>query len=183
MGLARFILPAWRRTRLAQWLVRFPRYSMRGLSRWAIALILLVTVPTNVLLLVSSSLAVLYRAAPIFRDADEVRALDWLAARVTYDDVVLASYSTGNYAPARAGARVFLGLGTETVRAKDKRALVERFFDPSTPDDWRAQFLRDWRITYVLAGPDERFSPGSTRSLALVHQAGEYSVYKVASGR
>ena len=181
MGLARFVLPAWRRTRLVRWLVRFPRYSARGLSRWAIALILLVTVPTNILLLGSGVLAVASRAMPIFRDGGQVRALDWLAARATYDDVVLASYSTGNYLPARVGARVFLGLGTETVRAEEKRALVKRFFDASTPDEWRVQFLRDWRITYVVAGPDEQFSPGSARPLSPVYQAEGYAVYQVIS--
>jgi hypothetical protein len=131
------------------------------------------------LLLVSGSLAVLAHAAPIFREGGEVRALDWLAARATYDDVVLASYSTGNYLPARVGTRVFLGLGTETVRAEEKRALVEQFFDAATPDDWRAQFLREWRITHVLAGPEDHFSPGSACSLLPVYQAEGYTVYQV----
>lgn len=182
VGTVRFVLPAWRRTRLVKWLIRFPRYSKRGLSRWAIALIVTATVPTNVLLLASGSLAVLARAAPIFRDGGEVRALDWLAARVTYDDVVLSSYSTGNYIPARAGARVFIGLGTETVNVEHKRILTQRFFDPSTPDDWRAQFLHDWRITYVLAGPGAGFSAGRTDLLSPVYQAEGYTIYQVTGG-
>jgi hypothetical protein len=182
IGIVRFVLPAWRRTRLVKWLTRFPRYSKRGLSRWAIALIVLATVPTNVLLLASGNLAVLSRAAPIFRDGGEVRALDWLAARVTYDDVVLSLYSTGNYLPARAGARAFIGLGTETVNIEHKRMLTQRFFDASTPDDWRVQFLHDWRITYVLAGPEARFSPGRTDSLSPVYQAEGYTVYQVIGG-
>lgn len=182
IGIVRFVLPAWRRTRLVKWLTRFPRYSKRGLSRWAIALIVLATVPTNVLLLASGGLAALSRAAPIFRDGGEVRALDWLAARVAYDDVVLSSYSTGNYIPARAGARVFIGLGTETVNVEHKRILTQRFFDPSTPDDWRAQFLHDWRITYVLAGPGASFSPGRTDLLLPVYQAEGYTIYQVTGG-
>ena len=183
IGLVRFILPAWRRTQPVRWLTRFPRYSARGLSRWAATLILVATVPTNALLLASGSLAVLSRAAPIFRDGGEVRALDWLAAGATYDDVILASYSTGNYLPARVGARVFIGLGTETVNIEEKRLLVKRFFDASTPDEWRAQFLREWHITYILAGPGDQFSPGSANSLLPVYQAEGYTVHRVVSGK
>jgi hypothetical protein len=183
LGLTRYVLPAWRRTALVRWLIRFPRYSVRGLGRWAITLILLAMVPTNILILGSGSLAILARAAPIFRNGGEVQALDWLAARATYNDVVLSSYSTGNYIPARVGARVYLGLGTETVRIEEKRALVVRFFDASTPNEWRAQLLRDEHITYVFAGPDDSFSPSSTNSLLPVYQIEGYTIYQVASER
>jgi hypothetical protein len=183
LGLVRFVLPAWSRAHLARWLVHFPRYSVRGLNRWAITLVIVATVPTNVLLMVSGSLAVTARAAPIFRDGAEVKALDWLAARATYDDVILSSYEAGNYIPARVGARVFVGLGTETARIEDKRAMMKRFFDSSTSDDWRAQFLHDYNITYVFATPAEQFAPGSTRSLASIYHVEGYTIYQVVSGQ
>jgi hypothetical protein len=69
------------------------------------------------------------------------------------------------------------------VRIEEKRALVARFFDASTPNEWRAQLLRDEHITYVFAGPDDNFSPGSTNSLLSVYQIEGYTVYKVASER
>jgi len=183
LGLARYALPAWRRTPLVRWLIRFPRYSARGLTRWAVTLILLAMIPTNILLVGSGILAVLARTTPIFRDGGEVRALDWLAARATYDDVILSSYEAGNYIPARVGARVYIGLGTETARIEDKRALMQRFFDPSTSDEWRAQFLREERITYVFATPAEHFSPGNASSLLPVCQADSYTIYQVVSDR
>ena len=178
-GLTHFVLPAWRRARPVRWLIRFPRYSVRGLTRWAIMLILMAMVPTYILLLGSGTLAVLARAAPIFREGGEVRALNWLAARATYDDVILSSYESGNYIPARVGARVFIGLGTETVHIEDKRALMKHFFDSATSDDWRAQFLREYGITYVFAGPDDYFSPDTPKSLLPVYQAEEYTIYRV----
>ena len=183
LGLARFVLPAWRRTRFVRWLIRFPRYSVRGLRQWAITLILLAMIPTNILLMGSGTLAVLARAAPIFRDGGEVKALDWLAARATYDDVVLSSYSAGNYLPARVGARVYIGLGTETAHIEEKRAAMQQFFAASTSDEWRAQFLRDEGITYVFDTPETKFSPGSTHSLLPVYQAGGYTIYQVASAQ
>ena len=183
LGLARFVLPAWRRSPLVQWLIHFPRYSVRGLSRWALTLILLAMIPTNILLVGSGMLAVAARTAPIFRDGGEVKALDWLATRATYDDVILSSYEAGNYIPARVGARVYIGLGTETARIEDKRAAMKRFFDPLTSDEWRAQFLRDGNITYVFATPAERFSPGDARFLSPLYQAEGYTIYRVKSDR
>jgi len=179
LGLVRLVLPAWRRAPLVRWLIRFPRYSVRGLSRWALTLILLAMIPTNILLVSSGTLAILARTAPIFRKGGEVRALDWLATRATYDDVILSSYETGNYIPARVGARVYIGLGTETARIEDKRVLMKRFFYPATPDEWRAQFLRDARITYVFVGPEDNSFHNSASSLLAVYQAEGYTVYKV----
>jgi hypothetical protein len=140
-------------------------------------------IPTNVLLVGSGALAILARTAPIFREGGEVRALDWLATRVTYDDVILSSYETGNYVPARVGARVYIGLGTETARIEDKRVLMKRFFDPATPDEWRNRFLHDEHITYVLATPIERFAPGNVHFLSSVYHAEDYTVYQVVSGQ
>lgn len=182
LGLVRFVLPAWRRTWLVRWLIRFPRYSRRGLTRWAIAFTLLIMTPTYVLLLGSGSVAVAARAAPIFRPGGEVRALDWLAQRATYEDVVLSSYELGNYVPARVGARVFIGLGTETARIEHKRALMKRFFDPTTSDDWRTQFLQEYGITYVLAGPKDTFAPRGGRVLP-VYDAEGFTIYQVNRGR
>jgi len=182
LGLARFILPAWRRTPFVRWLIRFPRYSVRGLRQWAITLILLAMIPTNILLVGSGTLAVLARAAPIFRDGSEVKALNWLAARATYNDVVLSSYSAGNYLPARVGARVYIGLGTETAHVEEKRTAMKQFFAASTSDEWRAQFLREYHITYVFVAPDERFS-SSARFLSPVYQEDDYTLYQVTSER
>ena len=179
LGLAHFVLPAWRRTRFVRWLVRFPRYTVRGLRQWAITLILLAMVPTNILLMGSGTLAVIAHASPIFRDGGEVKALDWLAARATYNDVVLSSYSAGNYIPGRVGVRVYIGLGTETAHVEDKRAAMQQFFAASTSDEWRAQFLRQEHITYVFATPEDEFYPVSTHSLLPVYQAGGYTIYKV----
>jgi hypothetical protein len=183
LGLTRFVLPAWRRTRFVRWLIRFPRYSVRGLRQWAITLILLAMVPTNILLIGSGTLAVIARAAPIFRDGGEVKALDWLTTRAMYNDVVLSSYSAGNYLPARVGARVYIGLGTETAHVEEKRAAMKQFFAASTSDEWRAQFLRQEHITYVFATPEDKFSPGNTHSLSPVYQAGGYTVYQVVGGQ
>jgi hypothetical protein len=120
---------------------------------------------------------------PSFRDGREVRALAWLDQQVTYQDVVLSSYNTGNYLPAQVGARVFLGHGPETAFSDQKREWVAAFYASSTSDDWRRAFLHDWPITYVIDGPLEQtvgaFDPSSVDYLALVYDRDGYRIYRV----
>ncbi len=183
--LVRIALPAVRRSRPVRWLARLPRYTPRGMRRWALSGLLLLATPTFGLLLLDQSLRALARETPIFRDAGEVSALDWLASRASYDDVVLCAYETGNYLPARAPARTFVGHGPETVRLAEKRPLVARFFSTSTDDAWRQAFLRDWGITYVFAGPAERALGGADLRdkpyLILEYDRNGYQVYRVST--
>ena len=97
---------------------------------WLVVGVVLVALSlTNVLLVGGGCLASRGQPAPVYRDAAEAAALDWLAGQVVSDDVVLTAYETGNYLPARAWARVFMGHGPETVHFGEKKALVARFFD------------------------------------------------------
>jgi uncharacterized membrane protein len=152
-------------------------------GRWLAGLVLAVLVPTNGLLVAGNCLALRGQPAPIYQDAGEVVALDWLDARVEPDDVVLAAYETGNYLPARVGARAFVGHGPESVRASEKKALVARFFDAATDGPWREELLMQYGVDYVFWGPAERalggFDPGQAAYLRLAYEAGEYAIFGV----
>jgi hypothetical protein len=60
---------------------------------------------------------------------------------------------------------------------------MKHFFDPLTSNEWRAQFLHDERITYVLATPAEQFAPSQARSLSLVYESEGYTIYQVVNDR
>ena len=160
------------------------RLRLQGLRLHAVVGVLLVGLSlTNVLLVAGNCLALRGQPAPIYRDAAEIAALDWLDEQVDFDDVVLAAYETGNYLPARARARVFVGHGPESVRADEKKALVARFFDATVTDVWRRQVLAQYGVDYVLWGPVERalgdFDPGRAPYLRLIYDAGGYTVLEV----
>ncbi len=84
---------------------------------------------------------------------------------------------------ARVGARACVGLGPESVRADEKKALVARFFDAATGDDWREQLLAQYGVDYVFWGPAERvlgdFDAGQAAYLRQVYDAEGYAVFKV----
>ena len=153
-------------------------------SRVALCAVLFTMLPTNALLIGGTVVTLRGQPSPVFRDRDEIGAMDWLAPRVRPTDVVLASFETGNYLPARVGARAFLGHGPESVRETEKRAEVNEFFEATTSDAWRRDLLKRYGVDYVLWGPAERalggFQPVEAPYLRERHQEGHYIVFEVA---
>jgi hypothetical protein len=183
IGLVYRVLPLWRRSRLVRRLSQQPRYSVRGLSRWAVTMLLFVSSATYVLLLSEQSVRMLTQPPPAFRTGSEIGALAWLNQQATYADVVLSSYDTGNFLPTRVAARVFLGHGPETVYSDQKREFVAEFFSAAASNALREKFLRDWPITYIFYGPLEKqlgvIDLSGLHDLALVYDQNDYQIYRV----
>jgi uncharacterized membrane protein len=154
------------------------------LRRFIVTIIVLVTVPSNLLLLLGNSLEVAKCEPPIFHDVEELEAINWLKENTSHQDIVLSSYETGNLIPARSGNRVFLGHGSETIRLEEKRLIVEKFFKSKTSDAYRVGILKDYKISYVFFGPRERglgdFEPGGKPYLSEVFSNGSYILFEVA---
>ncbi len=182
-GLSRYVLPAVRRFRPLRYLERFKRYTRPRMRRFATTVIILATVPTNVLLIAGNSVEVARRPWPIFHERTVVEALDWLGTHTDPYETVLSSKKTGNYVPARAGNRVFLGHGPETIDHETKQALVEKFFQTETTDEFRLKMLRDYGLAYVFYGPQEgRLGApafGNRSFLSKVYGNQEVEIYKV----
>ncbi len=140
--------------------------------------ILLLAVATPLLLVFSGTRAALARSEPIFHTASEVAALDWLDANAPQGALVLSAYETGNYLPARAGVRAFLGLGPETVDLPAKRALVAQFYTTGAPD-----IIWMYGVNYIIAGPHERalgaFDLDAAPFLERVYSNSDYVIYRV----
>ncbi|HIE37959.1 MAG TPA: hypothetical protein EYH30_06135 [Anaerolineales bacterium] len=162
--------------------LEIPKPKTQSRSRLVAAGLLVALLPTNLLLVAGNSLALLPRPAPVFRDAGEVAALDWLSEQAHPGDVVLVAYGTGNYLPARVGARAFVGHGPETVHFAEKRALVAQFFTATTDDAWRQRLLAEYGVDWVFWGPAERalggFAPPTAPYLRQVYRGGEYEVFQ-----
>ncbi|MEA3377948.1 MAG: hypothetical protein U9R72_17310, partial [Chloroflexota bacterium] len=160
-----------------------PLRASLGRARLVVSVVVVALVASNAMLVAGNTMALRGRPSPIFRDAGEVAALDWLSQQVEPDDVVLASYETGNYLPARVGARAFVGHGPESVDAAEKKALVTKFFDGATEDSWREELLREYGVDAVFWGPAERelggFEPHGAYYLRQVYEAEGYAVFAV----
>ncbi|TEU11593.1 MAG: hypothetical protein E3J21_23175 [Anaerolineales bacterium] len=186
LGLARYVLPAVIHSGLARSLMHFQRYTQSKLRRFVTTAIILLTIPSNLLLVASSLIQVSYLSPPIFHEGIKLEAMDWLAAHTRPSDIVLSSYKVGNYIPAWAGNRVLLGHGSETIRPAEKENVVRRFFQSQTSDAYREEILRQYNITYLFYGPVERalgdFQPATSPYLQEVFANGRYAIYKVNPG-
>jgi hypothetical protein len=155
----------------------------RSGRRRLVAGLLVAMLPTALFLLAGSSAWVCTRPWPIFRDVDEIAALDWLDGRFQPNDVILATHDTGAYFPVRVGGRAFLGHGLETVDVAEKERLVARFFGATADDAWRQRLLTQYGIDYVFWGPQERrlgpFDPHTAPYLRLAYEAEGYAIFEV----
>jgi hypothetical protein len=187
LGLTRYVLPAVTRSGLTSNLTRFQRYTRPKLRRFVTTAIILLTIPSNLLLIATSLIQVSRLSPPIFHEGMELEAMDWLAAHTQPSDIVLSSYEVGNYIPVRAGNRVFLGHGPETIHAEEKGDIVRRFFQAQTSDAYREEILRRYNIAYLFHGPAEKalgdFQPATRLYLEEAFANGRYTIYEVNPGR
>jgi hypothetical protein len=183
VGLVHAVILPFGRSPLVRWLSQYPRYSRNKMRRFLVTVVILSTLPTHALLVLRNCAEVGQRRPPIFHSGTELDAMDWLGAHSKPEDAVLCAFETGNYIPARAGNRVLLGLGPETIHADRKRVEVRRFFDAEETDLWRQELLSRYGIAYVLVGPHERalgaFDADEAVYLSKVYANEDYAVYRV----
>ncbi len=182
-GLARYVLLPLGRWRAVRWLTRWPRYTLPRMRRFVASAFLLTAAPTFLFLVLGHIGLVNQQMPPAFQPGNVVRAVDWLASHTATDETVLAAFRSGNYIPARAGNRVFIGHGPETVDAAAKQALLDRFFAAETDDAFRQSLLADFGIAYLFYGPYERelgdFEPAQAAYLEAVYASGKVTIYRV----
>ena len=146
-------------------------------------LVLIFTIPSNLYILASLAATAVLHPYPFFHEREENQAIAWLEQETAPHDTVLASYGTGGYIPSRINRRVFLGYWAETARCVEKMAMVDRFFQSSTPDAWRRELLADYGIANLFYGPREAtlgdFDPQGSAYLSPAFDNGLVTIYRV----
>jgi len=178
-GLVRYVLLPLRRLHAR----RAWHYSMQKLERGLITLLIVLLMPTYILMFAWHVGTMLTRWPTLYQSANLAATTDWLDRNASYADGVLAAYNTGTIIPARAPIRVMLGHPSETIAVEDRKAEVQRFFDPATSDEWRRDLLARLNLNYVWYGPDERalgaYDPAQSSFLRPIFTAGDVQLYKV----
>lgn len=165
-------------------LAQRPRYSLGGLRRLVVILLVLWVSLINLYIYAGTAVTLgVIQAYPLFRPRLELEAMDWLRANAAPEQVVLSSYWSGSYIPYRGQNVVVVGQHFETVDFEDKRAQVEQFFAGNTADSWRIQLLQDYDVAYLFYGRSERelgdLNPAERPYLELAYENGETAVYRV----
>jgi hypothetical protein len=128
------------------------------------AVVLLAVLPTAVLLWLGGTFSALKPERPLFHPQVELSAMDTLNKGAPRDSVVLCLKETGNYLPARTDLKAYIGHGPETLNAKEKEKLAERFFAGELDADARRSLLSS--VDYVFFGPLEQERSDPDRSWA-----------------
>jgi hypothetical protein len=114
------------------------------------ALLVLLVSSTNLYLFAWRFTDLRRHSAPYYLHHDQVDVLTWLAQHAGKSDVVLAQPELGQFVPNYGGARAYLAHWAMTNRFFERRANVERFFQPTPADDWRARLLATEHVTFVV---------------------------------
>ncbi len=183
-GLVEVALPWLLRTRPLRAILAHDRYSEPGLTRFFIALFLLVISLSNLYVFASvSTSAIIQQPDPLFRPTDEVTAVQWLRDNTSRTAVVLGDYETGNYVAGQAGNPVVLGHWAETIDFAAKTAVVAQFYSAAASDEWRQAYLNETQAQYVWYGPRERmlggFQPETAVYLRPIYRQGTITIFKV----
>ena len=89
-------------------------------------------------------------------DRTEADALEWLSANSDWRHTVWAEPFRSNSIPFLAGNRVFYGMDSETVNARQKLEWTKEFFSWRMPVAQFRDLCREYDIRYVYFGPRER---------------------------
>jgi hypothetical protein len=185
VGLYGYYLPRLERSATLRKLLTLRRgvYSPRRMRNFLVFLIFVLTIPSNVYILASLSATAIMHPYPFFHEREANEAIRWLQAETRPGETVLASYGTGSYIPSRIDHRVFLGYWAETARCEEKMEMVDRFFQATTADSWRMEFLEGYGIAYLFYGPREAalgdFEPERSSHLSPVFGNQLVTIYRV----
>lgn len=126
-------------------------------------------------------------ATHLYATPAERQALDWLRARTTARDVVLAPYTFSNMVPAAAPCRVVIGHPQNTLDMDLRYPQVRAFFDPATAPAQRARALRATAATLVVYDRADLLEgthdPRALPELRMVFSAGGLEIFRVAAAR
>jgi hypothetical protein len=174
-GMDRHLLPFLAR----KWNVK----SSLRIQNWAVGVLFILILPTNLYLWSWRFLDLSRHAAPYYLYQDEIKALEWLSDQKQPDAVVLSSLTIGQYVPALSGTHAYLAHWAQTLDFYTKSKNVDTFFSVTATGQQRRDILSQGRVDYVFFGPAEKelgANPeASVSSLRLVYSNNLVTVYQV----
>jgi hypothetical protein len=149
--------------------------------RFAFLLLLLLSIPSNLVVIGSGIAGVMKMDPMVVLDRSELEAYQWLSSNADQGKIVLAGPRAGNRIPAFANLRVFYGHPFETTNAEQQKLFVEHAYTSGGLNDGKLEELMQLHVSYVFYGPEERESgqPRWLESTERIFHSGNYSVYEI----
>lgn len=162
------------------------QYIFRRWQKWGrlcTVVTIILSLPTNLLILLASIKAIQTFDPNIFLTRNEVEGFNWLAENVPDDAVILASPDTGLYIPAWSGRRVVYGHPFETVEAEKWKAQATAFFKERLSAEQVWSIIEESGADYLFYGPKEQFSSimAELPGISLVYYNSDVRIYEIAN--
>jgi hypothetical protein len=127
-----------------------------SLKTLSLLLIMLFSLPTNLLILSETVQAAGEKDSAIYVFGDELAAFRWLNENAPDDSLVMAAPDTGLLIPAYTSSRVLYGHPFETVAAEARITEVRSFYSGAMGAEAARNLLASEGVDYVLYGPREK---------------------------
>jgi hypothetical protein len=154
---------------------------VRNRVRILLALTLVLTIPTNLLVIAAGMWGVRSADPALVILPEEAAAFAWLEANAPGGSLVLAGAENGNRLPAFADVRVLYGHPFETPHAETSLQSIVALFTWRDSADTGLDLLRSTAVDWVLYGPRERElgEPTWLEELPLVFEQDQVAIYEV----
>ena len=126
------------------------------LKRLAVLLLIIFSLPTNLLILAGEIRAVQDKDPGIYVYTDELAAFDWLEINAARHSLVIAAPETGLLVPAYTSERVIYGHPFETVNAEARLNEVRDFYSGGVSTEEASHLLDSEGVDYIFYGPREK---------------------------
>jgi len=160
--------------------------SLRRRSKALPQVLLLLSLPTNLLVLLAGVHAVSTHEPEVFLTRGEAAALRWIDTSTPPRALVLAAPDTGLLIPAYTGRPVLYGHPFETVNAAAEEQAVLRFYQAEGTGSMSAEearrYMQERGVRYVFWGPRERALgalPALGDDLQAVYEQDGVTIYAV----
>jgi len=143
-------------------------------------MLLLLSVPTNIILLLSGLYGIQTQDQKLYLTRDENAVLEWISENTASDALILSSPETGLFIPAQTGRRVLYGHPFETVDANREKDLVESFYSESS-NAFLDNVLKERDVDFIFYGPREAALgyPEVLQNLKVAISQGEVALFAV----
>jgi hypothetical protein len=124
------------------------------LQKFITAILILLSLPSTVLLWISSFNAARTRSTPVFVPTNYVKAYEFLGS--TKQGNILTVFRTGNELPAWQAGTVTLGLGPESVPYAEMQRLADEFYGGDASSEELINLMNQYQIQYAIWGNREK---------------------------
>jgi len=114
------------------------------------AVMLILSLPTNIIVVTSGIQAGLMEDQQVFIDPDSLSTLTWIKENTSQNALVIAEQEMGLFIPSLTGRRVVYGHPFETVSAEREKEFLATFFYQDHPANFYQQALNERDVDYVL---------------------------------